>query len=213
LKLVVNWFKTIDSTHKYLINEIKKGNITEPTLIGADFQTDGVGSRGNSWEGKYGNLFCSFCVKEKHLPKDLQLASISIYFSWLLKEVLCSYGSKIWIKWPNDFYLKKRKIGGVITTKIADNIIGSIGLNIAEAPPEFDVLDIHVESKIIVKDFLRTLEKNISWKQVFSKYKIEFQNSKDFSFHVGNEIKSLKDASLCDDGSIKIDKRRVYSLR
>ncbi len=211
--LVVNWFKELDSTHKYIIKEIKSGNITEPTLIAADYQSAGVGSRGNSWEGKYGNLFCSFCVKKKHLPKDLQLASISIYFSYLLKEVLSSYGSKIWIKWPNDFYIKDKKIGGTITTKIGDNIVGSIGLNIVEAPLEFGILDLHVEPKKVVSDFLSMLEKKISWKQVFSKYKIEFHNSRDFTFHMGNEIKSLKNAKLFEDGSIELDKRRVYSLR
>ncbi len=211
--MVVNWFKELDSTHKYIINEIKIGNIKEPTLIATDYQSAGVGSRGNSWEGKYGNLFCSFCVKKKHLPKDLRLASISIYFSYLLKEVLSSYGSKIWIKWPNDFYIKDKKIGGVITTKIGDNIIGSIGLNIVESPLEFGILDLHVEPKKIVSDFLGILEKKISWKQVFSKYKIEFQNSRDFTFHLGSEIKSLKNAKLCEDGSIELDKRRVYSLR
>ena len=211
--MVVNWFKELDSTHKYLINEIKSGNITEPTLIATDFQSAGVGSRGNSWEGKYGNLFCSFCVKKKHLPKDLQLASISIYFSYLLKEVLSSYGSKIWIKWPNDFYIKDKKIGGTITTKIGEQIIGSIGLNIVESPLEFGILDLHVEPKKIVSDFLKILENKISWKQVFSKYKIEFQNSKDFTFHMGNEIKSLENAKLLEDGSIELGKRRVYSLR
>ena len=207
------WFKEIDSTHKYLIKEIKNGNISMPTLVGADFQNSGVGSRGNSWEGKFGNLFCSFCVKEKHLPEDLQLASTSIYFSCLLKEILYSYGSKIWVKWPNDFYLKDRKIGGTITTKIGDYIIGSIGLNMVEAPLEYGILDIYLEPKKIVKDFLETLEKKISWKQVFSKYKIEFQKSRDFLFHVGTEKKSLKDAKLCEDGSIELNKKRVYSLR
>jgi len=211
--LVVIWFKELESTHKYIINEIKTGKIKEPTLIATDFQSGGVGSRGNSWEGKYGNLFCSFCVKKKHLPKDLQLASISIYFSYLLKEVLSSYGSKTWIKWPNDFYIKDKKIGGTITTKIGDDIIGSIGLNIAESPPKFGILDLHVEPKKIVNDFLEILEKKISWKQVFSKYKIEFQNSIDFTFHMDNEIKSLKNAKLFEDGSIELDKRRVYSLR
>ncbi|MFK5880733.1 MAG: biotin--[acetyl-CoA-carboxylase] ligase [Sulfurospirillum sp.] len=209
----VVWFKELYSTHKYLIKEIKEGNISKPTLIAADFQSDGVGSRGNSWEGKFGNLFFSFCVKEKHLPKDLQLASISIYFSYLLKEVLCLKGSKIWMKWPNDFYLENRKIGGTITTKTGEYVIGSIGLNIVEAPEEFGILDIHVEPKKIVKDFLKILEENISWKQVFSKYKIEFQKSRDFFFHMGSEKKSLSDAKLCEDGSIELNKRRVYSLR
>ncbi len=211
--MVINWFNTINSTHEYLISQIKKGEIKEDTLIGADFQSAGVGSRGNFWEGKFGNLFFSFCVEAKHLPKDLQLASISIYFAWLMKEVLSASGSKTWIKWPNDFYLENKKIGGVITTKIGDKIVGSMGINIVEAPQNFGILDIYIEPKKLVSDFLLMLENKITWKQVFSKYKIEFQNSRDFFFHVGNKKQSLKDAKLCEDGSIELNKRRVYSLR
>ncbi len=213
MELEIHWFSEIDSTHKYLVSKIKEGEITVPTLVGADFQTDGVGSRGNSWKGLKGNLFFSFCVKEKHLPKDLHLASTSIYFAWLMKEVISSKGSKTWIKWPNDFYLKNRKIGGVITTKIGQDIICSMGMNIVEAPDDFGVLDINIKPKKLVEDFLEIMKKNFSWKKVFSKYKIEFQNNRSYSFHVGGKIKSLADAKLCEDGSIELEKRRVYSLR
>jgi len=213
LSLVVNWFNTIKSTHIYLVEELKKGNIDKPTLIGADFQTEGIGSRGNIWESKIGNLFFSFCVEEKHLPKDLQLASISIYFAYIMKEVLSSQGSKTWLKWPNDFYVKNKKIGGVITTKVGDKIISSMGINIVDSPSNFGILDIYIEPKKLVSDFLVIMKKNISWKQVFSKYKIEFQNSKEYFFHLGGELKSLSQAKLCEDGSIELEKRRVYSLR
>ncbi len=211
--MVINWFRSIESTHIYLVNEIKNGAIKEPTLIGADYQTGGVGSRGNLWESKIGNLFFSFCVEEKHLPKDLKLASISIYFAYLMKDVLSAYDSKTWLKWPNDFYLKNKKIGGVITTKIGNKIVGSMGINIVEAPQEFGILDIFIEPKKLVSDFLQILEKKLSWKQVFSNYKIEFQNSRDYFCHLGGELRSLSEAKLCDDGSIELDKRRVYSLR
>ncbi len=211
--MVVAWFRSIESTHLYLIKEIKKGNIKEATLIGADFQTDGIGSRGNLWQSKIGNLFFSFCVEEKHLPKDLKLASISIYFAYLMKEVLSSHGSKTWLKWPNDFYLENRKIGGVITTKISSKIVGSMGINIVASPPKFGILDVYIEPKKLVSDFLQIFEKKLSWKQVFSKYKIEFQSSRDYFSHLDGELKSLSQAKLCDDGSIKLDKRRVYSLR
>ena len=209
----IRWFKHLPSTHKYLIEAIKSEDIVPPLAVGCDFQSDGVGSRGNEWIGKEGNLFFSFCVKEKHLPKDLLLESTSIYFSWILKEVLEELGSMTWIKWPNDFYLEKRKIGGVITTKIKDTIIGSIGLNIACAPESFGTLDIVVSPKKLVEEFTIKLEKNISWKKVFSKYKIEFQNSLGFAFHLDGEKISLQDAKLCEDGSIEVKNKRVYSLR
>ncbi len=207
------WFKHLPSTHKYLIEQIKSKNILPPKAVGVDFQSDGVGSRGNSWIAEEGNLFFSFCVEEKQLPKDLPLASTSIYFSWLMREVLCSLGSKVWLKWPNDFYINDKKIGGTITTKTRTSIIGSIGLNLVLAPSDFGVLDIKIEAKKLSELFIKELEKNISWKNVFSKYKIEFQNSLGFTFHLDGKIVSLADSKLNDDGSIEVERKRVYSLR
>ncbi len=209
----IQWFKHLPSTHKYLTKMIKDSLIKPPKAVAVDFQSDGVGSRGSKWEGDEGNLYLSFCVKEKHLPKDLKLESISIYFSYLLKEVLYELGSTIWIKWPNDFYIKNSKIGGVITTKIEDTIIGSIGLNILHAPEQFGTLDIQITPQKLSKLFLEKLSKKISWKNVFSKYKVEFQNSLGFTFHLDGKKKSLADAKLLEDGSIEIENKRVYSLR
>ena len=209
----IKWLKHLPSSHKYLIEGVKNNTITPPFAIGVDFQSDGVGSRGNKWEGDEGNLYFSFCVEVKHLPNDLKLESISIYFSYILKEVLFELGSKTWIKWPNDFYLKNKKLGGVITTKIKDTIIGSIGLNILHAPEAYATLDIQIQPQNLVNLFLEKLEKKISWKDVFSKYKIEFKNSLGFTFHLNGEKIALGNAKLCEDGSIEVDNKKVYSLR
>ncbi|WP_024953847.1 biotin--[acetyl-CoA-carboxylase] ligase [Sulfurospirillum arcachonense] len=209
----IKWFKHLPSTHKYLIESIKNQSIVAPLAVGVDFQSDGVGSRGNSWQGEEGNLYFSFCVKEEHLPKDLKLESISIYFSFLMKEVLAELDSDIWIKWPNDFYIKNTKAGGVITTKVKDTIIGSIGINILHAPAQFATLDVQIVPKKLVELFIKKLKEKISWKNVFSKYKIEFQNSLGFTFHLEGKKLSLSDAKLLDDGSIEIENKRVYSLR
>jgi len=211
--LEIKWFKHLPSTHKYLIEGIKNSSIIPPYAVGVDFQSEGVGSRGNVWEGDEGNLYFSFCVKAKHLPEDLKLESISIYFSYILKEVLYELGSKTWIKWPNDFYIENKKIGGIITTKIKDTIIGSIGLNVRHAPELYGVLDIEILPQNLVKLFLQKLEKKISWKNVFSKYRIEFKNSLGFTFHLEGKKIALGDAKLYEDGSIEVDNKRVYSLR
>ncbi len=209
----IRWFKHLPSTHNYLKELIKSGAAEAPIAIGADFQSDGVGSRGNSWLGEEGNLYLSFCMKQEQLPEDLKLESISIYFSYLSKEVLYELGSKVWIKWPNDFYLNNSKVGGVITTKIKDTIIGSIGLNILHSPLEFAALDVDTNPRELTKLFLEKLTKKLSWKNVFSKYKIEFQNSLDFTFHIDGIKRSLRDAKLLEDGSIEIQNKKVYSLR
>lgn len=209
----IQWFKHLPSTHRYLIKRVKEKTFTSLYAIGVDFQSDGIGSRGSSWLGDEGNLYLSFCVDQKHLPKDLKLESISIYFSCIMREVLCELGSKIWVKWPNDFYIKNSKAGGVITTKIKDTIIGSIGLNILYAPEQFAALDIQISPQELAHLFLAKLEKKILWKNVFSKYKIDFQKSLDFTFHIEGKKKSLAEAKLLEDGSIEIEGKRVYSLR
>ncbi len=184
-----------------------------PKCVVADMQTDGVGSRGDSWISQKGNLFLSFCVDLKQLPKDLPLQSVSIYFAYLLKELLSEKGSEIWVKWPNDFYLKDKKIGGVITAKIDKYIVCSIGLNIAKSPEKFEKLDVAVNRDEIVKEFINKIDCFVSWKQVFSKYKIEFHKSKKFKIHMEDAIVSLEKAVLDFDGSICIDNKKFYSLR
>lgn len=211
--LEIKWFKHLPSTHQYLIESIKNKTITPPLAVCASFQSAGVGSRGNPWEGDEGNLFFSFCVETKQLPKDLKLESTSIYFSSIMKEVLEELGSSLWLKWPNDFYIKDKKIGGVITTKISDVIIGSMGLNILHAPAEYGTLDVTIHPEKLVLLFLEKLGKNYSWKKVFSKYKIEFENNLGFAFHLDGRIVSLINAKLFNDGSIEVENKRVYSLR
>jgi len=210
---VIQWFERIDSTHRYLISKLREGTLLAPYAIGAVEQTDGIGSRGNAWQGGKGNFFFSFCVEEKQLPEDLPLASVSIYFSSLVKHILEEQGSHVWLKWPNDFYRSEKKIGGLITTKIAGTIVGSIGLNISYAPENFDVLDIDIAPQILAERLMQEVEKKISWKKVFSKYKIEFDKNRKFSFHLDGKLVSLNDAVLCDDGSIELENKKVYSLR
>ena len=213
LALVIYWFESLPSTHLYLTQALREGTLLAPCAIGTFIQTEGVGSRGNRWIGEKGNLFFSFCVKEEHLPKDLPLASVSIYFSSLMKNVLEDLGSEIWLKWPNDFYEHDKKIGGMITTKIGDNIVGSVGLNLVTAPLEFGVLDVKISPRPLAELFVTEIQKSESWKKVFSKYKIEFDKNRSFSFHLDGKLVSLKDALLCDDGSIELENKKVYSLR
>ncbi|AFL67872.1 birA, biotin-(acetyl-CoA-carboxylase) ligase [Sulfurospirillum barnesii SES-3] len=210
---MIHWFETLASTHQYLITALREGTLYAPYAIGTKRQTQGIGSRGNRWIGEEGNFFFSFCIEEKYLPHDLPLASVSIYFSSLMKDVLASYGSKVWLKWPNDFYLKEKKIGGMITTKIGSTIVGSIGLNIAMAPPEFGCLDVCIAPLELAERFIGEVGQKKSWKKVFSNYKIEFDENRNFSFHLDGKLVSLKDAVLCDDGSIELENKKVYSLR
>ena len=211
--MTIEFVESCDSTQTQIISNLKSGVITPPYCLVANSQNNGVGSRGNEWISKSGNLYFSFCVDEKSLPSDLPMSSASIYFAFLMKDYLANLGSQIWLKWPNDFYLGEKKIGGVITTKIKNVFVCGIGLNLTYAPEFAGILDIKVDKNSLVYGFLENLENKISWKQIFSKFLLEFPLSQKFGTHSGSEEISLKNAVLCDDGSVIINNKKVYSLR
>ncbi|PZT47684.1 biotin--[acetyl-CoA-carboxylase] ligase [Helicobacter valdiviensis] len=206
-------FETLPSTQTFLIDSLKNNSLQAPILVLAKRQTKGVGSRANSWEEVEEGLYFSCALPLENLPKDLPLESVSLYFGYLFKEGLEELGSKLWLKWPNDLYLEDKKIGGVLCSKIGKVIIVGIGLNLKVAQNSFGMLDIRVSKGEILKKFIKRIEKTLSWKQIFSKYRLEFFKSLNFGFHIDNKKLSLENAILCEDGSILSNGKRYYSLR
>ena len=207
------YINEVDSTHTYLKNYIKKNGFKNPIAIVTQNQTNGIGSRSNSWQGKNGNLFYSFVVDKSLLPLDLPLQSSSIYFSYILKDILNSLGSKIWLKWPNDFFIENKKIGGTITNLSSELIYCGIGLNLHQVNNQFGHLDIDININKVLNLYFRKLESKILWKHIFSKYTIEFEKSKRMETTINNQKKPLEQSVLNSDGSIFIDNEKVFSLR
>lgn len=212
-KMKIIRLEQVNSTHTYLKEYILKNGFEESLCIFTDYQTNGIGSRGNSWSGKKGNLFFSFVIKQEFLPNDLPLQSVSIYVSFILKKILKNSGSKIWLKWPNDFYIDDKKIGGTITTVSKDLIYCGIGLNLLAVDEAFGKLDIKIDVNNVLKSYFELLEEKILWKQIFSDFRIEFQHSKKFQTTIDDQKVSLENAILNEDGSIQVNNKKVFSLR
>jgi len=211
--MILKYLKEVESTQKYLKNYIYRTNSINKICFYTYEQTLGQGSQNNTWEGKKGNLFFSFVIPMSDLPKDLPLQSASIYFSFILKNILSNMGSNIILKWPNDFYISSDKIGGLITNKIKDNLICGIGINIIKTKSYNGCLDINIDKYNLLKQYFEELEIYPTWKQIFSKYKLEFHHNKKYFTNINNEKLSMVDATLNEDGSLNINKQKVYSLR
>ena len=207
------YFNTLPSTQKYLLKELKEGTIQAPIAVISSEQSSGLGSRDNSWSGGEGNFFASIAVDLDMLPEDLPLGSASIYFSFIMKQTLESLGEDIWLKWPNDFYLNDEKVGGTITKKVNNTLVCGIGINLKNSQNGYRALQCDISPQQLLENYLLALEKFPKWKQVFSEYEIEFKLSRKFSVHIENYKKSLTGATLCDDGSLIIEGKRVFSLR
>ena len=211
MKLV--YLKKINSTQLYIKEYIKYNKNTNNICFYTYLQENGLGSQNNLWEGINGNLFFSFVIPINDLPKDLLLQSCSIYFAYILKEIFRNEGSKVILKWPNDFYINKNKIGGLITNKVGDKLICGIGINFIKTKSFDGYLDININKEELLKKYFNKLENYPTWKQIFSKYKLEFHSNKLFFTNINNEKISLEQAVLNDDGSLNINNKKVYSLR
>ena len=209
----IQYFNTLPSTQTYLREALEKKRLVAPLAILALEQNAGVGSRDNCWLGGEGNFFASIAVKIDDLPEDLSLASSSIYFSYIMKKVLLEFGENIWLKWPNDFYINDKKVGGTITKKVNNTLVCGIGINLKKSQNSYSALQGDISPQLLLEKYIFALEKYPKWKQVFSEYKIEFESSKKFSVHIENYQKSLSDATLQPDGSLIIEGETVYSLR
>ena len=130
-------YKSLNSTNlaaqKLLSQENKP---LEGTTIVAEVQTDGKGQRGNSWGSPLGeNLLSSFMLYPKHLLPRHQF-TLNILASLAVLDVLHKLNiADACVKWPNDIYIKDKKVAGILIQNnvgshaISASVIG-IGINV-----------------------------------------------------------------------------------
>jgi BirA family biotin operon repressor/biotin-[acetyl-CoA-carboxylase] ligase len=125
-------FESLDSTNEWAKRNLNTFARDQLTLVHAAYQTQGKGTHGRYWHAPaHLNLLLTFVffVEEEADPLRLtHLLGIAIC-SWLQQQ-----GIEAYIKWPNDIYVRERKLAGILceTQKIdsQDAIILGIGLNV-----------------------------------------------------------------------------------
>ena len=130
-------FENVTSTNDVAIDLIKE----KRKMLGyvyASAQTKGKGTHGKKWVSSKGNLFGSiFFPLKKDYPSFSEFSIInSIIISDIIK-FFCEK-EKINLKFPNDIFVNRRKICGIlqelITLKDRKFLIIGIGLNIVTNP-------------------------------------------------------------------------------
>ncbi len=130
------FFQQLNSTNTYA-EQLDLSTLEDGTVIWAIEQTCGIGQKGNSWESNSGeNLTFSIILKPTFLSIQNQFM-ISKVLSLGILDYLSSLlpKSRIHIKWPNDIYVDRCKICGIlvsnsITGSTYAAAIGGIGFNV-----------------------------------------------------------------------------------
>ncbi len=134
MKLKKFYYKKIKSTNdtalKYIINGVEKG------VILADVQTKGKGRRGKKWISIRGNLFMSIFFKIQNYTSLKKITKLNCL---LVRECLQKFTEfKVVTKKPNDIFIKKQKICGIlqeiIFKKEKKYLVVGIGVNLNKSP-------------------------------------------------------------------------------
>ena len=106
----------VDSTNTFLKDAVSKSTpLLDGTVIMAEKQFAGRGQAENSWQTEPGkNLTFSILLKPGFLSVDKQF-ELNKAISIALNDVLIKYiPDSAFIKWPNDLYIRTKKIGGML---------------------------------------------------------------------------------------------------
>lgn len=176
-EIPITWFDSIDSTNSEARRQLPAN--AKMSVYAAKFQTAGRGQRGNKWSSAAGqNLTFSVLLNFTHpqMP-DLSVRNqflLSIASALSVSDLLRKLNIRNSIKWPNDIYIGRRKVCGMLIENIVGNsglehsIIG-IGLNLnqTEFPPE-----LVNPTSVLVSSGLRTVPEEVldDFLDIFSGY-------------------------------------------
>lgn len=140
----VSVLPVIDSTNQYLLDRISQ--LTSGDACVAEYQQAGRGRRGRKWFSPFGaNLYLSMYWKLDQGPAAAM--GLSLVIGIVMAEVLQKLGAEeVRVKWPNDLYLKDRKLAGILveltgkTGDAAQLVIGA-GINLKMRETAADSID------------------------------------------------------------------------
>lgn len=205
-------------------DEVKKyWDLGEDIAVFARRQTGGRGSKGRSFSSPEGGIYISF-IKHYRGLKAEKAYEVTEDISLSVALTLRAFGVKAEIKWPNDVYVGKKKICGMLTQNEIKNgyvekTLCGVGINVNnDLPIELDGI-----ATSLKKELGREVDlKSVLFTLVFNLEK--FQNVElypSFSCVAGKKVKVFepqKEAyeekvdEILPDGRLKLANGKILSV-
>lgn len=126
------YFDQLESTNIYCREH--REELEDGTLVIADKQTAGRGSRGRSWESPAGvAVYMSLLLKPDISP--VQAPMLTLVMAVSVARALYGIGMEAGIKWPNDIVVNGKKLAGILTEMNAEvgcvhSVTIGVGMNV-----------------------------------------------------------------------------------
>jgi BirA family transcriptional regulator, biotin operon repressor / biotin---[acetyl-CoA-carboxylase] ligase len=143
------FFPSIGST-----NDAAMAVAREGAVVIADEQTEGRGRRGHAWFSPAGSgLYVSVVLTPARARVDPRRATALLTLAAgvaLAEGLQSSVSLSVDLKWPNDLYVARRKVGGILAEATRDTVVLGYGLNVhtVACPPELRDRATSIESEL-----------------------------------------------------------------
>ena len=127
-------YKEIGSTNDEALRLLDEENIKTPFFVTAESQTAGRGRLNRRWHSPKGNLYFT-AVFPGEIPLT-KLSTFTLYSALSLCDALQKKTQAgLWVKWPNDLWIGKKKCAGFLAESPISQTSGrvlvlGIGLNV-----------------------------------------------------------------------------------
>lgn len=223
----IRLFELTDSTNRQAKDLCIKG-APEGTLVLAEQQAAGRGRRGRTWQSPgHVNLLLSIVLRPPIKPE--QAFVLTMIMALAAGDGVCDLcGLRPMIKWPNDLYVRGRKLAGILTEfSIRENrieyMVLGIGLNVNWDPDEDpDILNpatslLRETGRWISReDLLVRIMKHFdeSYKTLLSgKIARFYRKWNDLSMVLGQEVEVESEGKILRGTARRIDKKGALILR
>ena len=131
-------FPSLSSTNTHATKLLSKSNPLDGTVILTYNQTAGRGQIGSKWESAPDkNVNMSIILYPKFLAAREQF-NLNAVVSLAIFDVVSLYAKDVKVKWPNDIYIAKKKVAGILiqntlTGKNIQSAVVGVGLNVNQS--------------------------------------------------------------------------------
>jgi len=165
----IHYLPEVDSTNKWAarFDHCQIGDV-----FLTDFQTSGYGRLKRQWESPRGKnilltLIDSPPINPAHTPQLTLVTGVA--FAKALKK----FELPIILKWPNDLFINKKKLGGILCESTGSQVRIGVGLNINSTPADFSD-----SVKALSTSAFRELGKNLVLEEVIATCLNEYEKTR-----------------------------------
>jgi BirA family biotin operon repressor/biotin-[acetyl-CoA-carboxylase] ligase len=192
LQFKILYLDVVTSTNTLARERLQLAKAIEGSVIFANEQTQGRGQLNSVWESNSGkNVLCSIVLSPVFITIDQQ-TYLNMAMCLAMLDTIKMYTPDASIKWPNDIYINKKKVAGLLLENaiqgdhIKYSIVG-IGINVNQL--DFVVksatsLCMETQHNIVVDEVLQLLLKHINHRYGMLKLKQWDMINKEYHQHL-----------------------------